>query len=137
MLSAALAFPLSGCAATKATTPPVDERSGQVTINADWDDLDASVEVGASQAECVIVSSTVEKRKAPPLAKREFRLKHVSGRYVTLTASRLSTAVNESKITLEVRAEPLRDRDLESLLLYRVSLRLSDLAGKDFAPIRE
>lgn len=100
------------------------------TMVGDADDLDAAVEVGAGQAECVIVSMANGADGQP--TSRRYELKHVSGRTVKLEMDAHGPTV---KATCSV--QPLGDAKLERRILDRVRVRLEDLKGREWAPIRE
>lgn len=133
MVCVGAAVALGGCAAGGAPLPSADGATGAVTVAGDWDDVDAAVEVGAAQAECAVVSSSA----GAGGAQRTFEVKHISGQRLTLTVTRADTSANASRISVVAAAQLVRDAELERRLAQRVGLRLSDLAGKEFAPIRE
>ncbi|MBY0311202.1 MAG: hypothetical protein K2W85_03945 [Phycisphaerales bacterium] len=125
-----------GCASTASSPAPSPIPSGRTTtMLGDADDLDAAVEVGAGQAECVIVSASdvIDDTSAVLRARvRRFELKHISGQTAVLDLS-----TTEPKINARCTVFPLGNAKLEELILDRVRVRLSDLKGKEFAPIRE
>lgn len=97
----------------------------------DPDDLDAAVEVGAAQAECVIVTMTSAPDVQPAL--RRYELKHITGRTVKLELN----AAEPPTVRATCSVLPLGDAKLERLILDRVRIRLEDLKGREWAPIRE
>lgn len=128
---------LQGCAGSANTSASAPLASaGTTTMLGDLDDLDAAVEVGAGQAECVIVSVSSAVISDTPAVQgavvRRFELRHVSGRTVVLELYNTQPA-----ITARCTVFPLSDPKLERQILDRVRVRLSDLRGKEFAPIRE
>lgn len=128
---------LPGCAGSARVPETASINSGRTTtMLGDADDLDAAVEVGAGQAECVIVSVsnvvTSDTSAVSGVVVRRFELKHISGQTAVLDLS-----TTEPKINARCTVFPLGNSTLEELILDRVRVRLSDLKGKEFAPIRE
>ena len=120
---------MGSCGQTIAPPAPgIEARAATTGVPGDWDDLEASVLVGTSQAECVVVRRKIEEAG---VAER-FEIKHVSGRTGVLTARR----GEDGEIVLVCEMGPLRDPALEALIVDRVRIRLGDLKGKEYAPIR-
>lgn len=102
-------------------------------LEADWNDIDAAVRVGAEQAECVVVR-TLPARTG---TERRFELKHVSGRRGELVvATPADPAPDPRPVDLSCRMGALGDHELEERIVARVARRLTDLRGVEFAPIR-
>lgn len=135
----------SGAAAATAALPgsipdpPPD--AAWATITADWDDVAAAVEVGAGQAECVVVRQSPARTfgRPKPTAERRYLMKHVSGREGPLVVTLEAPAGSPDPAPMRLRCwfGPVSDGAVERRLLDRVLVRLGDLRGRDFAPIRE
>lgn len=103
-------------------------------MTADWDDLDAGVEVGLAQAEAAQVGKPAV---SPDGRERVYQFQHITGLKGTLTATRLTDATAAAGIRLSCQAGTVRQMELERRILARVRLRLGDLLDREFAPIRE
>ncbi|MBY0261902.1 MAG: hypothetical protein K2Q20_06140 [Phycisphaerales bacterium] len=125
---------MPGCASPAITPAQVAATDNPLTLTADWDDLDAGVEVGLSQAEAVQVGKPVA---SPDGRERVYSFQHITGLKGTLTATRLTDATAAATVRLSCQAGTIRQPGLERSVLARVRLRLGDLLGREFAPIRE
>lgn len=126
-----------GCSSSARPGPSgaaVSDGVARLTVQGDWNDLDAAVEVGAGQAECVMYGKT---RKVSETHRR-YDLKHVSGRRFVLTATRGSANKDENiPITLECPIAAASSGAVEDQLLALIARRLRDLRGVDVATIRD
>lgn len=126
-----------GCQSSVLSPTEVAATGNPLTMTGDWDDLDAAVEVGLGQAEAVQVGKPVVSADG---RERVYRFEHISGLKGELTATRLSEREQGADVRLACRAGAIATRetaDIERRVLARVKLRLGDLLGKEFAPIRE
>lgn len=124
---------LTGCT-TSATTSVRDRRGpASVSVQADWDDIDAAVEVGVAQGESVVVRSST----SPDGLQRRYELKHVSGVLGVLNAKVGSEGKDPRDIALSCTMGAMENGGLAQRIVDRVARRLADLKGKQVAPIRE
>ena len=125
---------MMGCASTGAAAPIRDRRGpSQLRIEADWDDVDAAVEVGVGQAEAAILHS----EPSPDGLQRRYQLKHVSGVTGVLTARVESDGKDPRQIAFTCTMGAMENGGLAQHILDRVAVRLKDLRGREVAPIRE
>ncbi len=101
-------------------------------IEADWDDVDAAVEVGVGQAESVVVHTD----PSPDNLQRRYALKHVSGLTGVLTARVESGDHDPRPISFTCTMGAMENGGLAQNILDRIAVRLKDLKGKEVAPIR-
>ena len=104
----------------------------------DWDDVEASVIVGA-----MAIEAAIESRSDDGPMRRVFKLRLIQGRPATLTASRATPPPTDElageppvAITLQAVVGRFGDHERERRLLQAVAARLEDLRGVEFAPIR-
>jgi len=125
---------LPACTSSALTPAQIATTDNPLTLTADWDDLDAGVEVGLSQAEAVQVGKpavSADRRE------RVYHFQHITGLKGALTATRLGEPSAAATVRLACRAGTISQPDLERRVLARVGLRLTDLLGREFAPIRD
>jgi hypothetical protein len=94
--------------------------------------MDAAVEVGVGQAEAVVVRS----QTAPDGLQRRYELKHVSGLTGVLTVRAESDGKDPRPIALSCTMGAMENGGLAQRIVDRVSRRLTDLKGREVAPIR-
>ncbi len=125
---------LTGCTSSGAA-PSIRDRRGpaQLRIEADWDDVDAAVEVGVGQAEAVVVHS----EPSPDGLAKGYQLKHVSGVTGVLTARIAPDGKDPQPISFTCTMGAMENGGLAQTILDRIGRRLKDLKGKEVAPIRE
>ncbi len=124
---------LAGCA-TSATTSTRDRRGpAALTVQGDWDDVDAAVEVGVGQGEAAVVRS----QAAPDGLQRRYELKHVSGLTGVLNVRAESDGKDPRPIALSCTMGAMESGGLSHRIIERVARRLTDLKGLEVAPIRE
>lgn len=97
----------------------------------DWEDLAASVQVGAEQSEMAIVRQPKHVADSPA----RFELVTNLNEPVVLKAERAGESAK--KITLTAAVGRFGDQGRERALLRRIARRLGDLYGVEFAPVRE
>lgn len=123
-----------GCATQERLPAPERfEESAPVVVVGDWDDVEAAVSAGASQAEMAVVVLT-----RPTETSIDFELVTITDEPATLKV-RLdpeSAAKGKASIALEARVGRFGDRAWEERLIGRVGRRLGELHGVDVAPIR-
>jgi len=100
-------------------------------ITADWDDVDAAVEVGVPRAEMA-----VEFSDTPAPDERVFYLRTITAETAKLTIRRTTDATEPAEIALEARAGMFGNPAQEKKLLAAVCARLEDLKGVAYAPVR-
>jgi hypothetical protein len=132
VLASGCSSPMSPAASPVSGDAPRIE-SG-LTVRADWDDVDASVEVGAGQAEAVMVGAAVVSSDG---LRREYALAHISGLRGTLIATRAAQGPDPTTIRLTCRMGEIPTPGVQTRILERVRARLEDLRGREFVPIRE
>ncbi|MCC6322617.1 MAG: hypothetical protein IT438_14405 [Phycisphaerales bacterium] len=106
-------------------------------MNADWDDLDASVIIGSRAIRAVVVQSeTID----PTI--RRYQLRLFDGQDGTLTATRESAAPEGDEqsepptdFTLHAVIGRFSDSRVETDLLRATTHRLRQLRGVEFAPL--
>ena len=134
-----LIYPVVGMSlmscASRGAAPAIREHRGpaQLRIEADWDDVDAAVEVGVGQAEGVVVHS----EPSPDGMQRGYQLKHVSGVTGVLTARVEAEGKDPRPIVFTCTMGAMDNGGLAQRILDRIAVRLKDLKGKEVAPIRE
>lgn len=114
--------------AAAAATSPVS-----LTVRADWDDVDAALEVALSRAQLAILS------RSPDGPDRvTWRLLSVQDEPAHLTAVRPPGATQDpTDITLEARIGLFGDPRREEQFLKFMERRLNQLAGVDYAPLTQ
>ncbi len=123
----------TGCT-SNATTSIRDRRGpAALTLQADWDDVDAAVETGTSQAQCVVVRS----QTAPDGLQHRYELKHVSGITGVLNARVESEGKDPRSIVLSCTMGAMENGGVAQTIVDRVARRFADLKGREVAPIRE
>ena len=132
-ISLFLGMILSGCA-TSATSSTRDRRGpAAITIQADWDDIDAAVETGVAKAEAVVVRSSA----APDGMQHRYELKHVSGVTGVLNARVEGSGKDPRSITLSCTMGAMENAGVAKNIVDRVARRLAELKGVEVAPINE
>lgn len=125
-----------GCTGGKVAAPgSMFQPPSVLAAEGDWDDLAASVQVGAEQSEMVVVKQTCAGNDQTPA---RFELRTNLNEPVVVEASRIAGASAASG-TMSLRAGVGRfgDDARERALLAAIARRLHDLRGVEFAPIRE
>jgi hypothetical protein len=130
----ATAGPFPGCAGPAAARRlPVQHgpEGSTITIAADWDDVQAAAQTGASKSEMSILSREVTESKA------EFRIQTLGGEMGLLTVTPVETPSPDrpGPIALTARVGLFRNQEAEQRLLSEVAARLKQLAGIRTAPI--
>lgn len=134
---------MPGCGSDGGLLPVLDsvrvgEASSSVTVRADWDDVDAALDVGLLDAECAIVSDT-RPRRGVRYHTVTYTLRTIQGEPGTVTFSRSAEGPADPRgpepITAQASIGRYRDADRERRLLASVARRLEALAGVDWAPI--
>lgn len=134
MLMAAWVCVLSGCAGDGPLLVGTAERAQLV---ADWNDIDAAVEVGAGQNEMAVVST-----ESPSEDERVFELRTAGaepGRVVARRSGVMQASgaksVGPQAIDLQAQVGRFGDSKREKRLIASIRKRLGDLTGVDWAPI--
>lgn len=123
-----------GCSAPPPPAPLVDASAASPTsrtIRGDWNDVPAALEVALSRAQMAIIRRTQD---GPDLI--TYELISIGNDPVILTVARAAGAGDDLiDIQLQARAGHFGDPQLELNLLVPLAQRLSQLAGRDFAPL--
>ncbi|MBL8990728.1 MAG: hypothetical protein JNJ48_04010 [Phycisphaerae bacterium] len=116
----------------------VGPQASTVSVRADWDDIDAALDVGLLAGECAVVSDDRPRRGVVAHAVT-FTLRTIQGEPGTVTFRRQAEGPADPRgpepITGEAVLGRYRDADRERRLLAAVARRLEALAGVDWAPI--
>lgn len=122
---------LAACSAGFVKSRPASVSGPSVVeVRADWNDLDAAMQLVVTKAECATVA-----RDELDGGVIRFTLITSTDEDGTLTATPLAPITRESMpIRLECRFGPSGDPSRERLLLDALARRLRQLAGKDWAP---
>lgn len=108
------------------------------TARADWDDIDAALDVGLYVGECAVLSDD-RPRHGVQCSSITYQLTTVGGEPGSVTISRTVSDRPDPRgpETIEIRASigRYRDRDREQRLIEATIRRLEALAGVDWAPI--
>lgn len=103
-------------------------------VVADWDDLDAALPVGLTDAEC----AKIEELPGGTADRRAWKVLSIAEEYGTVTAMRVGPAKPDGKgsctIRLEARIGRNGNPDREARLVQGMERRLNQLAGVDWAP---
>lgn len=141
-LSAALALAAGACTGTNWSHSTGEASPGVTAVLwGDWDDVEAAVQVAAGRSEMAIVH-VVGLRLNPAEAARVptrrcvFELRTAGDEPVRLEFRAASTT-DPGDIVAEAHVGRYGDRGREEHVLAEVRRRLADLAGVDWAPIRE
>lgn len=132
-----LALPSCG-PATPPPDPSLVSRGSPVrtTVTGDWDDLNASLQVGLTDAEC----AEVEELKGG-VDLRVWRVEAITHEFGTLRIwrdrSKGQNARGSWTLVLEARIGRDGDPEREARLVAGVARRLKELAGVDWAPLDE
>lgn len=120
---------LGGCASgSGARAGPMFQPPSELETAGDWDDLGASVQVGAEQSEMAVLHGPREAGASPV----QFDLLTNLHEPVRLEAWRAS-----ERIRLRAGVGRFGDQGRERALLRNIARRLEDLKGVEFAPVRE
>ncbi len=121
-----------GCAAGPADTRGLLPSASQARINGDWDDIDAAIDVGATEAEMAVLSADL-----PTGGRRIIRLKTVQDQPVILVIDRAGDpqgaagagpgGASEGEITMRCTVGRFGDPAREARLLKALSHRLKAL----------
>lgn len=110
----------------------------ELLVSADWDDIDAAVDVGVSQVEMAVVSRNAGPgwggRGGDPV-RRLFELKTVRDEPAWLEVSRGTSGDAVSRVALRAKVGRFGDKKREGALLRAVGQRLEVLHGKDWYPL--
>lgn len=132
-ISLFLGIYFTGCTSS-ATTSTRDRRGpAALTIQADWDDIDAAVETGVAKAEAVVIRSSV----SPDALQHRYELKHVSGVTGVLNARVETEGKDPRSIVLSCTMGAMENGGVAKNVVDRVARRLAELKGIEVAPIRE
>lgn len=134
---------LAGCSADSPRVEMSADGPATVTLVADWNDIDAAVDVGASKAEMAVVS----RNKGPTWGnvggdreRRTFVLKTVGDEpaWLEITRGPGQDATDEA-VTMTLHAKVGRleggEPEKEQRLLRAVAHRLGQLKGRDWYPL--
>lgn len=112
---------------------PSDRDTGaSVVVRADWDDLDAALELAVRKVEAAVVV-----RRDPAPGRAEFEIVTATDEPGILTATAgEAPGPRPIPIRLEARVGRFGDRDREGRVLQAWRARLEQLAGVDWAPAR-
>ncbi|GMV27689.1 MAG: hypothetical protein AMXMBFR58_37200 [Phycisphaerae bacterium] len=135
LMSAALAVGVGGCSVPAPRpepdrfNPPTD-----AVVIGDWDDVESSVRVGASQSEMAILEV-----KRPDDRTAIFEFLTITDEPASLEVHRDLFPEDSGSFRLNLRASvgTFGDAAWQERLIDRVSRRLRQLAGVDVAPITE
>lgn len=140
--AASLALWLGACAGTNWSHSTGEASPGiTLVVRGDWDDVEAAVQVAAGRSEMGIVKvlgtqlNPAEAAKVPT-RRCVFELRTSGDEPATLEFRAASTA-DPGDIVATAHVGRYGDRVREEHLLAEVRRRLEDLAGVDWAPIRE
>lgn len=128
----------AGCAKYEATRiANVDARPASGEVVADWNDLDAAIDVGARGAELAPLGRVDE---TPAKGRRRAKFSFVSSddRTVELVVTQSRVGAGDTSpglLVLEATGHPFRDAARERELLDGVVKRLKALAGREWAPL--
>lgn len=127
---------LAACASSARPAVATDAASpGTMTIRADWNDVDAAVEIAITRAEMAILRRTAEPADQPEQIR--FELLTMMDERGVLTVTRDAGAGDAMiPIHLEARVGHFGDPAREQVLLRAMADRLEQLAGVDYAPLR-
>lgn len=121
---------LAGCGAPDLRPVPVKSPGTSMDMNGDWDDVGASVRVAAGQCEMAVVSS----KETDPGRAHEFTLVILGDEPATLrfeTKADTDPRLIHAWASVGTYGDQARERDL----LTRVNRRLTQLRGRDWAPL--
>lgn len=104
-----------------------------MTVQADWDDIDAAVETGVAKAEATVVRSST----APDGLQHRYELKHVSGVTGVLNARVETDGKDPRSIVLSCTMGAMENGGFARNVIDRVARRLAELKGVEVAPIKE
>lgn len=135
-------FALAACSSGPGVaSPPRSERgfSSTASVQADWNDVEAAVWIGASRAEMTIITWRPGRAEVPAASEQVFQLLAIEGDQLELTATRSSAGAD--MIPIELRARYLgivpkaADARMASVLAHTTA-RLRQLAGRETAPLQ-
>ncbi len=125
-------IPLAGCAAPadtlQARARDAHERAGATTLpgRADWNDIDAAVDLAASKNEMAVEGSA-----SPNDDTRVYHLRTVGDEPTWVTVRRIDDA---GGVEITVSVGRFGSRDQERSLAETIRARLQTLRGRDYAP---
>lgn len=130
---------LASCASSQRPEPvDADAPAPAATVRADWNDVDAAVEVACMRANVALLMS---EPSITPDRRRSIRYRFLASddRQYVLVATQAApvNGVDASgMIELVARGTPDRDLRVERILVRETARRLEHLAGREWAPIR-
>ena len=126
---------LAGCESTPSVTP-ADAPVPVASVVADWNDVEAAVEVGAMRTHLAVLSS--QPLQLPDRRRSiTFRLLGSDDRQFALTLTQHEPTKSEAvRIDMAAKGVPVRDLRVEEELLNQTGRRLEDLKGREWAPLR-
>jgi hypothetical protein len=135
LLAAAAFAPFPACTPPPPPAPIVlTGDQGQVRLWADWDDLDAALDVALERAELATLGTTRSD------GERTWELTTIAGQPGQLTAQRDPLAPRDARgceqLTLCATVHSPRGVEQAGRLLQAMAARLADLAGVESAPVR-
>lgn len=132
MLGLSAACLLGGCTGVPTLPAAQMARASSERCVADWDDVDAAIDVGASKSEMAVVSWGMNAD-----GERAYKLRTALDEPVWVCAKRVGDPKKEESALLELRARVGRfgDADREERLLRAVRKRLDELCGVATSPL--
>lgn len=111
-----------------------------ITADGDWDDLDAAIEAACAKTEHALVRRVAFQLQPAevidiPTRRRAYDLVTVGGEPTHVTFVARQTG-DPTPIEITAKVGRFGDAAREDTLLKVISARLTDLKGKDFAPMR-
>ena len=130
---------LASCASSQRPEPvDADAPAPAATVRADWNDVDAAVEVACMRANVALLMSAPS---ITPDRRRSIRYRFLASddrQYVLVAtqAAPINGVDASGMIDLVARGTPDRDLRVERILVRETARRLEHLAGREWAPIR-
>ncbi len=130
---------LASCDSSQRPEPvEADAPAPAATVRADWNDVDAAVEVACMRAQVALLMSSPS---LLPDRRRSIRYRLLASddrQYVLVAtqAAPIQGVDPSGLIDLVARGTPDRDLRVERMLVRETARRLEHLAGRDWAPIR-
>ena len=135
-----LLIALGSCGpATVAINPAIQGDPPGMTVRADWNDVDAAADIAGPQVELAMLSKSLETLPGGMGEHRYMFLATDDTEFDLRVRQAQPGAGVEAPGPLKLTAEghPRRDPKREATLISAMARRLEDLAGKEWAPVRE
>jgi len=121
---------MAGCGPPDLRPAPTQSAGTTMDMNGDWDDVAPAVRVGASECEMAVVSASAPDAKGV----QEFTLVTLSDEPATVRTEAIGDT-DPRPVRVWARVGTFGDVARERALLREVERRLTQLRGRDWAPL--